>query len=416
MSLFSVVSSWFGAIGTTNQSKGGQNTKPATAVYKNAPNVGIDGAMQVSAVWGCVDLIASTLSSLPITVYKVDSNGEKTVSTDNSLHKLFNERPNSRQTPYEFFVCFAMNYVLRGNAYARKVYNSKGEVIALWMLASDQVEVKVLDDGKVVYHYSYDGRVTVYSDDNIFHWKDKGNGIIGLSRLDYMRSSLGVAINAQNATSKMYANDNKRSGVFSIDKTLSDKQREQIRTNFKGLTETGNDDLLVLEAGAKFEGLALTPAEAQLLENRKFSIEDISRWFGVPSVMINDLSNRVPYGNNNDLVEHFYKFNIRPTVVNLEQSMRMRVMNNAQRAQYQVEFGLDALLRASLKDRMEIYAKGVQNGVYTRNEVRKLENMSVIEGGDILTAQVNLAPIDMLGNMGNTNVSGNPDKNSEIGA
>lgn len=416
MTLFGRFTSWWGAIGTTTQNKGVQDTKPLTAVYRNTNDYGVDGAMQVSAVWACVDLIASTIASLPIHTYTVDSKGKKTLDRESSLYYLLHKKPNPKQTPYEFLSCLVMNYALRGNAYARKVYNSDGEVIALWLMSSDQVQVKILEDGTTTYEYYLDGKTFIYDEKSIFHWKDKGNGTKGLSRLDYMKSTINVAINAQNATNKLNSNDNKRSGVFSIDKTLSEKQREQIRANFKGLTESGDDDLLVLEAGAKFEALALTPAEAQLLETRKFSVEDISRWFNVPSVMINDLSNRVPYGNNNDLVEHFYKFNIRPTIVNLEQALKARVFSDAQRVTHDIEFDLNALLRANLKDRMEIYSKATQNGIYTRNECRMLENLEPMDGGDALTAQVNLAPLEMLGNVNSSQVSGNTNQNTQISA
>jgi HK97 family phage portal protein len=218
-----------------------------------------------------------------------------------------------------------------------------------------------------------------------------------MSRIDYMKSSVGVAVNAQDATAKLYANDNRRPGVFMIDKTLTPEQRAQVRANFKGLTESEADDLLVLEAGAKFEPLALSPAEVQLLETRRFSVEDIARWFGVPSLLINDVTNKVPYGNNSDLAEFFYRFKLRPLLVNFEQALRKRVFTAAQRATMTAEFSLDALLRSNLKDRMEIYAKAVQNGLKTRNECRQLENDAPMDGGEILTAQVNLAPLDKLG-------------------
>jgi HK97 family phage portal protein len=117
----------------------------------------------------------------------------------------------------------------------------------------------------------------------------------------------------------------------------------------------------------------------------------------VPSILINDLANKVPYGNNNDLAEFFYRFKLRPLLVNFEQALRKRVMTAEQRSKMTAEFSLDALLRSNLKDRMEIYAKAVQNGIMTRNECRQLENNAPIDGGDIATAQVNLAPLDMLG-------------------
>lgn len=406
MTIFGRVFNWFGSIGSTTQSKGLQDTRPLRNVHTNAPDIGVDGALQVSSVWACIELLADNIASLPLFVYMM-TNGLRNLARDSDLWRLLHTSPNSRHTPYEFWQFLIMNFLLRGNAYARLERNSKGEVVAMWPLASDQVQVKVLDNGSLVYEYSVNATIIVYSEKNILHFRDKGNGIIGMSRLDYMRSSLSVAVNAQNTTNNTYQNENRRPMVFMIDKALKAEQREAIRKNFKGLTEAGDDDLLILEAGAKVEALSMTPAEVQLLETRKFSVEDISRWFGVPSVLINDLANRVPYGNNDDLIQIFYKFKLRPMLVGFEQAITKRVLTPEQRAKMSVEFSIDAVLRGSLKDRVEIYAKQLQNGIKTRNEIRQYENDPPIVGADKLTAQVNLVPVEMLGKTGKNATGGN---------
>lgn len=399
MTIFGRVFNWFGSIGATTQSKGLQDTRPLRNVHTNSPDIGVDGALQVSSVWACIELLADNIASLPIFVYMV-KDGLRNLARDTDLWTILHTSPNPRHTAMEFWQFIVMNFLLRGNAYARLQRNGKGEVIAMWPLSSDQVQVKVLDGGALVYEYSVNATVIVYSEKNILHFRDKGNGIIGMSRLDYMRSSLSVAVNAQNTTNNTYQNDNRRPMVFMIDKTLKAEQREAIRKNFKGLTEAGDDDLLILEAGAKVEALSMTPAEVQLLETRKFSVEDVSRWFGVPSVLINDLANRVPYGNNDDLIQIFYKFKLRPMLVGFEQAIMKRVLTPEQRAKMTVEFSIDAVLRGSLKDRVEIYSKQLQNGIKTRNEIRQYENDPPIAGADKLTAQVNLVPVEMLGKTG----------------
>jgi hypothetical protein len=142
----------------------------------------------------------------------------------------------------------------------------------------------------------------------------------------------------------------------------------------------------------------MTPADVQLLETRKFSVEDIARWFGIPSAMINDTEKTTTWGTGIDqLIQGFYKFRLRPMLESLEQALEKRILTPAQRRKYTVEFSLDAILRGSLKDRLEIGAQAVQNGLMSRNEWRQLENMPPVEGADILTAQVNLAPISTLG-------------------
>ena len=390
----------FGNIGATGQQDGIQYTEPFTKVYETTPDYGIDGALQVSAVWAAVELLADNIASLPLFVYERETgvDGHKKLARGNALWLLLHDTPNNRHTPMEFWQYMVMNYLLRGNAYARLVRNGIGEVISMTPLSADQVEVEVLDDQTIVYKYYYEGKIAIYSPESMLHWRDKGNGVVGMSRLDYMRSTVNVAVGAQNHTANVFRKSAKRPGVFMIDKLLTEEQRAAIRKNHKGLVEGNDDDLLVLEAGAKFEALSMTPADVQLLETRKFSIEDIARWFGIPSAMINDTEKTTTWGTGIDqLIQGFYKFRLRPMLESLEQAIDKRVLTAAQRRRYAVEFSLDAILRGSLKDRLETGAKAVQNGLMTRNEWRQLENLPPVDGADELTAQTNLVPLGMMG-------------------
>lgn len=397
---FQTLRRFFGNVGSTGQQEGIQYTEPLTKVYEVTPDYGIDGALQVSSVWACTELLSDNIASLPLFVYDREPgvDGHKQLARNTPLWLLLHDSPNNRQTPMEFLQYMVMNYLLRGNAYARIVRNNSGEAISLVPLSSDQIEVEVMPDQSVIYKYYYEGKVTIYAADSMLHWRDKGNGVVGMSRLDYMRSTVNVAVNAQNHTANVFRKSAKRPGVFMLDKLLTEEQRASIRKNYKGLVEGNDDDLLVLEAGAKFEPLSMTPADVQLLETRKFSVEDIARWFGIPSAMINDTSKTTTWGTGiNELIQGFYKFRLRPMLESLEQAIEKRVLTAAQRRRYTVEFSLDAILRGSLMDRLETGSKAVQNGLMTRNEWRQLENLPPIEGADILTAQVNLAPVGSLG-------------------
>lgn len=397
---------WAGA----GQATGEQTTSPATRpVPLVRPEVGVDGAMQISAVWACIELLSETISSLPCFVY-AQSGGQRELARDTQLWRLLHSAPNSRHTPFEFWQFMVLNFLLRGNAYARLERNGAGEVVAMWPLAADQVRVVSLKDGSLTYEYTFDGNTVVYGEQTIFHWRDKGNGLTGMSRLSYMQSTIGIALSAQDQAQQMHQREGRRPGVFMIDRVLTKEQRAQIRENFKGLKERGEDDLLILEAGAKWEPVSLSPAETQLLESRRFSIEDIARWFGLPSVLINDTAKTTTWGTGiQQIVEGFVKFKLRPVTTMLEQAIQRRVLSPAQRSRYTVEFSLDALLRSSLKDRSQIYATMVQNGIQTRNECRQLENLPPMEGGDLLTAQTNLAPVgDLPGLSGGGDVSPSP--------
>jgi HK97 family phage portal protein len=397
---FQSIRRWFGNIGSTGQQDGVQFSEPLSVVYTHNPTYGTDGALQVSAVWSAVELLTDNIASLPLFVYarENDVQGNKTLARGTELWRLLHESPNRRHTPMEFWQFMTLNFLLRGNAYARLIRNEAGEVIEMWPLSSDQVEVEVLADKSVIYKYSYEGKVAIYAEDSVLHWRDKGNGIVGMSRLDYMRNSVGVAIEAQNHTQSTFSNSGKRPGVFMIDKLLTTDQRDKIRQNYRGLIEGGQDDLLVLEAGAKFEPLSMSPADLQLLDTRRFSVEDIARWFGISSVLINDTAKTTTWGTGiSQLIEGFYKFRLRPMLELLEQAIERRVFTPRQRELYSAEFSLDAILRGSLSERLEAGAKAVQNGLMTRNEWRQLENLPPVAGADVLTAQINLSPIDLLG-------------------
>jgi len=397
---------WFGAIGSTGQQAGIQYGEPFTRTSAGSaptPDYGIDGSLQLSAVWAAIELLTDNIASLPLFVYKKNNSdpaGHKELARGTSLWELLHNNPNRRHTPMEFWQFITMNYLFRGNGYARVVRNDKGEPIELWPLATDQVEVEVLPDRSVVYKYIYEGAIVVYSEDSIFNWRDKGNGIIGMSRLDYMRQTVALGVSTQNHSSRTFSKDGKRPGVFMLDKVLTKVQRENIRANHANLVEGTDSDLMVLEAGAKFEPLSLSPVDLQLDLTRRFNVEEVARWFGISSVMINDTAKTTTWGTGVDqIIQGFYKFRLRPMLVSLEQAVERRILNSSQRSRYEVEFGLDALLRGSLKERLETGSKAVQNGLMTRNEWRQLENLPRVDGADDLTAQSNLLPVQKLGTM-----------------
>lgn len=396
MSIFSRLGSWFGRSGAIGEAVGLQNPVPATSLVEETMNVGVDGALQISTVWACIERRASTVASLPFFAYETIK-GEKKLARMSSLYMLLHESPNSRMTPFEFWRAMMMNHDLRGNAYARIDRSPIGEAIAMWPMPADQVDPYVMDDGAMVFHYRIGSDVAVLAQENVLHLKNLGNGTVGLSKLEFMRASTSEAAKAQQAASKVFGSGGKPTGVLMIDSVLNKEQRERIKEQFKGLVEGSTSRLMVLEATMKYQQLSITPEDQQLLETRQFLVEDLCRWFDVPPVMVHH-SNVTAWGSGiEQIVDGFYKLTVRPLLVSVEQATRKRVMTSKQRASMSIEFSLDALLRGSLKDRMEIYAKGTQNGIMTRAECRQLENLAPISGADQLTAQSNLLPLALLG-------------------
>jgi len=396
VTVFNSIFKWFGRGGALGESTGAQNPVPGVSLVPGAGNIGPDAALQISTVWSCIDRRAATVASLPFFAYQT-VNGEKKLARDSLLYAILHESPNSRMTPFEFWRAMVMNHDLRGNAYARIDRNDRGEAIALWPMPADQVEVQVLEDGNMVYLYQLGSDIAALAADSVLHLKNLGNGTVGLSKLEFMRATTDEAAKAQETASKVFGTGGKPTGLLMLDKVLSPEQRTKLQATFAGMSEGSTSRLYVLEANMKYEQLSMSPEDQQLLETRKFTVEEICRWFDVPPVMVHH-SNVTAWGSGiEQIVDGFYKLAVRPMLVSIEQATRKRVMTVGQRATMTAEFALDALLRGSPTQRAELYSKNVQNGIMTRNECRQLENLPPVTGADALTAQSNLLPLNLLG-------------------
>ena len=373
-----------------------QRTEPITSLVDGTNSVSIDSALQISAVWACVSILANTVSTLPLIVYANRSNGLRDVDRDNQLWSILHDSPNSMMTACEFWGAMLMNLGFRNNAYARLERDQKGEVFAMWPMAADQVDMQIVA-GKVVYLYKVESDVAVIAPENVLHIKGMGNGKLGLSRLEYMRATTSEISNSANAANKLFSAGGKPTGVLMVDNVLNKEQRAAINANFSEMVTGSISRLFVLEANMKYQQLSMLPEDMQLLETRNFGVEEIARWFGVPPVMIGH-SNVTTWGSGiEQIVEGFYKITLRPMLVNIEQAIKKRVLTPAQRAKYTVEFNFEGLLRANIKDRAEVYSKMLQNGVFTRNEARQLENMPPIDGGNKATVQSNMIELKNVG-------------------
>lgn len=395
---------WLG--GGTTRMRGVQLTSPTAYETESALPVTEETAMQVSAVWACVKLLSETVSSLPVNVYKKTDSGRE-LANDFWFAKLMAYKPNRYQNRLEFFETMTMNLALHGNAYALKTVVG-GQIRSLLPLMSVQILPMLLDDGSVVYEYTDGENVTVLSSESVWHVKLYGNAIVGKSPLAFGRNIMGIAQAAEKTVSKIYKNGGKPSGVLSMDRLLTPEQREQVRTNFSTLTTGTDDRLLVLENGVKFEQISLSPQDIELLASRKFQLEEICRWFGVPSILVNDTSGSTAWGSGiEQLVSGFYKLNLRPYLERYEIAVNTGLFSREEAALYEFEFDFEGLLRSDFKTRLDAYRTAIAGTVMTPNEARAMEGLQRVEGGDTLLTQVNMTPIDKLGDANATQTTSN---------
>lgn len=383
---------------STGDSTGYQTSVPERSLVPGSRTIVPEAAMQISAVYSAVELLSKTIASLSLKVYVRDG-ANKIEDRDSQLAQVL-RRPNYNQTSFDFWMTMGMNRFLRGNAYALITCDVVGGLVALRPLAADQVDVYLDDDGKLKYQYSFDGAYKEYTSDEILHWRGIGNGLVGMSTLDMMRATTTEVTNQQVNASAMFGNGSSLNGLMMVDSELSKTQIEEIKNRFSNLRpfNGGPQDFLhVLPASMRFQQLGMTAADAELLSSRKFSVDEIGRWFGVPSALLN--SNEGSATAIESLTEYFYRSTIQPLVVSLEKLLDTKLVPPERRGEISCEFNMNALQRSNIETRYNAYAQALQNGFMTRNEARAMENLPLSneKNADKLFAQSNLAPLDKLG-------------------
>lgn len=394
MSVWTSITSWFG-LAPAEPKRGRQYA--STVAGATAKPVTFDTAMTVSAVFACIRLLAETVSSLPLNMYKLDSEGNRTLDSQHELIKLLKYRPNRRQTRIEFFEQLMLNLVSSGNAYILRGYIGK-RLVSLQVLNSGSVEPELLANGDLIYHWQQqDGTRKKLTEAEVWHVRLFGNGLVGLSPLSHAKKSIGVALAGDDKITHLMSNGAKPTGTLLAQNWPTKEQRDALRTEMNGLINGDQTELAVLGGGMKFEAMSLTPEDLELLATRRFSLEEIARIFGVPSVLINDTSASTVWGSGIDsIINGFYKFDLRPYLEKLEISMVVNLLPRTEWESYELEFDADAILRANLKDRVEATSKQVLSGYMTPNEARKSEGRQPKPNGDQLLVPSNMTTIDKI--------------------
>lgn len=359
-------------------------------------------ALQISAVWACVRLIAETLATLPVGLYeKKDS--QSIIASSHPLHTLISRQPNSIQTSVEFWECVVVSLLFYGNSYVEPTYSGK-DIISLDFLQPERMSLpRLLNNGDVQYTYNeLNGTQKQFLIDDFMHTKGLGtNPYCGLSPLYYGRQIIGSALAADEAAAKMFANGMKLGGVLSSDQILNKDQRKEIRADlaeqFAGAVNAGKT--MVLEAGMKFQQVTMTPEDAQMLQTRAFNVEEICRWFRVPPWMIGHTEKSTSWGQGMEQqMIGFLSFTLLPWITRIEKSINRWLLPVTERSRFFVKFNPEGLLRADSQTRAAFYSIMTQNGIYTSDECRSKENLPQMGGNAaVLRVQSNMMPLDKLG-------------------
>lgn len=371
-------------------------------------NVNERSAMQMTAVYSCVRILAEAVAGLPLHLYRYKEDGGKERAIDNNLYHLLHDEPNKEMSSFIFRETLMTHLLLWGNAYAQIIRNGKGEVVALYPLMPNKMQVDRDENGELYYIYTrssdeaktMDG-VTVYlTPRDVLHIPGLGfDGLVGYSPIAMAKNAIGLAIATEEYGAKFFANGAAPSGVLEHPGTIKDpsRLRENWNSTFGGSANSGK--VAVLEEGMKYTPISISPEQAQFLETRKFQIDEIARIFRVPPHMVGDLE-KSSFSNIEQQSLEFVKYTLDPWVIRWEQSLSRALLNEDEKRKYFFKFNLEGLLRGDYESRMSGYAVARQNGWMSANDIRELENMDKIpaeDGGDLYLINGNMLPLNKAG-------------------
>lgn len=355
-----------------------------------------DKAIQLSAVWACVRLLSESISTLPLKIYVRQPDGSRKAATDHPAYSILCRRPNSEMTPSRFMLMVVASICLRGNAFIEKKFIAN-RLVSLVPLLPQNMVVKRLTTGVLEYKYTENGNERVIPVKNIMHIRGFGlDGVCGMMPMKTGRDVIGSAMAVEESAAKIFEQGLQSSGFLSSDKALDDTQREKLRGYMAAFTGSKNaGKIMVLEGGLTYQGVTMNPEDAQMLESRAFSIEEICRWFRVPPFMVGHTTKQSSWASSLEGMNlQFLTHTLRPLLVNIEQEIGRCLLDSDD--EVFAEFSVEGLLRADSAGRAAYYTSALQNGWMSRNDVRRLENMPPIEGGDIYTVQLNLTQLKNL--------------------
>ena len=361
-------------------------------------------AMQMTAVYSCVRILAEAIAGLPLHLYTYKDDGGKEKAIGHPLYLLLHDEPNPEMSSFVFRETLMTHLLLWGNAYAQIIRNGKGEVVALYPLMPNRMTVDRDSSGQLFYTYQMNNTdaptmkagTVILKPSDVLHIPGLGfDGLVGYSPIAMAKNAIGLAIATEEYGAKFFANGATPGGLLEYPGTVKDpdRVRESWNKGFSGSQNAGK--VAILEEGMKYTPISIAPEQAQFLETRKFQINEIARIFRVPPHMVGDLE-KSSFSNIEQQSLEFVKYTLDPWVVRWEQSLSRALFTPDEKKRYFFKFNVEGLLRGDYQSRMNGYATARQNGWMSANDIRELENLDRIpaeDGGDLYLINGNMLPL-----------------------
>lgn len=361
-------------------------------------------AMQTTAVYSCVRILAEAVASLPLHIYQYTDKGKERVA-DHPLYPILHDEPNEEMTSFVFRETLMSHLLIWGNAYAQIIRDGAGRVLGLYPLLPNKMQVDRADNGDIIYIYSRDseenpnfstyGQIYLRQQD-VLHIPGLGfDGLMGYSPIAMAKNAVGMTQACEEYGASFFANGANPGGVLEHPGVLKDpgKVRESWNAVYRGTNNAHK--IAVLEEGMKYQQIGIPPEEAQFLETRKFQINEIARLYRIPPHMVGDLE-KSSFSNIEQQSLEFVKYTLNPWVIRWEQSLQKALLLPEEKKEYFIKLNVDGLLRGDYQSRMTGYATARQNGWMSANDIRELEDLNPIleeEGGNLYLINGNMTKL-----------------------
>ena len=367
-------------------------------------NVSEKSSIGLTAVWAAVRLLSETIASLPINVYKIDKNNSKFIDYPNPLNTLISSSPSPQYTRYNFIETMMTNLLLWGNAYAHIIRNGGARAVELRIIPPEIVEPFKSEDDGLIYYKIKDSNILASKE--ILHIVGLSfDGVKGQSPIQACQQALGIGMASQQFGANFFGRGANLSGVLEHPARLSDDAANRLRdswnSRFSGIQNS--HQTAILEEGVKFKPIGMPLADAQFIETRRFSVEEIARIYRVPNHLINDLS-KSSFNNIEQQSLEFSKFSLSPYLVSWEEELNRKLLPERELKTHFFKFSTRELLRSDATSRADYYTKLFNIGVLSINDIRDQEDLNKIENGD-----KHFIPL----NLGDINNNNNNDNNGE---
>ncbi len=360
-------------------------------------------ALNLSAYFSGVRVLSETVGSLPIMTYRRTGSRTKERATDHPIYKLLHDRPNPDMPPSVFKETLMAHQIVWGNAYCEIETDRLNRPVALWPLLPDRTEAERVN--KVLRYKTRlnDDREVILPAEKVWHVPGLGwDGVRGWSPLTMHRNAIGLGLALEKFDNTIFANGATLRGVLTMEKGFRDaEKRREYREDFEQIY-SGLDNanrVAILEQGMKWTQIGVPPEDSQLLESRLFQVREMARILRLPPHFLGDLADAT-FSNIEQQGQEFVTYSLRPYLVKWEESLHYRLFDAREREQMFPEFLVDALLRGDIDSRYKAYQTAITYGFLSPNDVRGLENMNPVEGGDQYFVPVNIMPIDQIADAG----------------